>query len=185
MCHHNRLYASCQHYCDNLSHRCFITDRLMHPFHQHPAQTRVHAQQRVSGAHCNIRLPSRLETGEAPQPRPQPLLQVCACEYVCFCVSMRVCVCVCACFNKDTRANGIRCNGETLMQRRSSRFQSMIRIENDVQDTSTNGTWLNFQRLERNESKALQNGDLIKLVNPDASQDESGTASSLLHRLST
>jgi len=147
----------------------------MHPFQFHPAHTRVHAQQRVSGAHCNIRLPSRLEAGEAPQPRPQPLIQVCACEYVCSCVSVHVCVCVCACFNKDTRANRTRCNGETLMQRRSSRFQSMIHIKNDVQDTSSNGTWLNFQRLARNESKPLQNGDLIKLVNPDASLDQSGT----------
>ena len=44
-----------------------------------------------------------------------------------------------------------------------------------LQDTSTNGTWLNFRKLSREESAPLANGDFIKLVNPDTEKDASAT----------
>ena len=39
-------------------------------------------------------------------------------------------------------------------------------------DTSTNGTWLNFTKLERGDSRPLRHGDLIKLVNPAAPEHQ-------------
>jgi len=36
-----------------------------------------------------------------------------------------------------------------------------------LEDTSTNGTWLNFQKLSRGQSAPLEHGALVKLVIPE------------------
>jgi hypothetical protein len=84
---------------------------------------------RVSGVHCNIRLP--------PQPAtvPQSLAT-------------------------------LDCSAEDV---------ALMRVLPLLEDTSTNGTWINFAKLKKNVPTALRSGDLVKLVNPaPTAQDPEG-----------
>ena len=84
---------------------------------------------RVSGVHCNIRLP--------PQPATAPL-------------SLAT----------------LDCPAEDV---------ALTRVLPLLEDTSTNGTWINFAKLQKNVPTALSNGDLVKLVNPaPTAQDPEG-----------
>jgi hypothetical protein len=41
-----------------------------------------------------------------------------------------------------------------------------------IEDTSTNGTWKNFQKLVKDQPTPLRSGDLVKLVNPAPTKDQ-------------
>jgi hypothetical protein len=69
-----------------------------------------------------------------------------------------------------SRVSGAHCNIR-LPAAAPRQSQSTGRVAPVLENTGLNGSWLNFTKLNKGESKALRHGDLVKLVNPDTSKD--------------